>query len=161
MYQIGYKASSRDEILKKWGLPLDASDSDIAKRFKELQRRFHPDRAGPDKALADQLDEIFKDIGQERDLLNSLSKTNGVNNVSDVIRTAPTTDVATTGVTNTATSATSTANKTSGVSKVAINNVTEGTNTVSTIEQRDGFSMVGHDLLGILAGIRAGDNASK
>ncbi len=161
MYQIGYKASSRDEILKKWGLPLDASDSDIAKRFKELQRRFHPDRAGPDKALADQLDEIFKDIGQERDLLNSLSKTNGANNVSDVIRTAPTTDVVATGVTNTATSATSAANKTSGVSKVAINNVTEGTNTVSTIEQRDGFSMVGHDLLGILAGIRAGDNASK
>jgi hypothetical protein len=155
MYQIGYKASSRDEILKKWGLPLDASDSDIAKRFKELQRRFHPDRAGPDKALADQLDEIFKDIGQERDLLNSLPKTNGANNVSDVIRTTPTTDFAATGATNTATSTTS------GVSKVAINNATEGTNTVSTIEQRDGFSMFGHDLIGIFAGSRAGDRAAQ
>lgn len=153
MYQIGYNASSRDEILKKWGLPLDASDSDIAKRFGELQRKFHPDRAGPDKALADQLDEIFKDIGQEREMLNSLPKIDNANNVSNVVRNTPTDFVANNAANTGASAAASTTGKTSGISNVAGNNAT-GVTT-------NGIPMLGHDLIGGFAGGRAADRAAQ
>lgn len=73
-YKVGKTASTRAEILDKWGLRADASDAEIANRYKQLQRRFHPDKAGPDTVFADQLDEVFKDIGVEKDLLDKLPK---------------------------------------------------------------------------------------
>ena len=145
-YRIGQPASTRAEILQKWGLGPNATDAEIKKRWYDLAKKFHEDKAGADDVLRNQLKGIMSDINAEHDLLGSLPKvevltTDVVNNADNMARALPM-------------PAGTTVPPTPPVTPV----VTPVTNGAATTQ---GFSTFGHDLIGIMAGIRAGDRASQ
>lgn len=75
LYRIGQKATTREEILAKWGLRADATDAEIAARYRQLSKRFHPDMHAND-GLGKQVEGIFADIAEENRLLGSLPRNN-------------------------------------------------------------------------------------
>ena len=140
LYQIGYNATKRDEILKKWGLPLDATEDQISKRFRELGKHFHYDNyVATDPAFADEVSKIFAEISHERELLKTLPR------VSD--------DVAAGALkAGTGSGKAITSGVESGA-RTGMKALPSAEKTVATAAKE--VPMIGHDLIGVAAGARA------
>lgn len=160
-YKFGQGVSSREDILRKWGLSPDATDAQIKKRYRELAMHFHEDKLGGNEALINQAKGIMADINAENEVLTKGAKIsdfmrNGANYGDDVIRTTGNTTsdlVRTTGeTTDVITDQARMLNAPKATYVPPVTNVTPATTN---------FSTWGHDLIGIMAGIRAGDRASQ